>query len=909
MLGPARVVVDGEEIRLQPSLLIVLAFVALSDGLFVDYQHLYRAFAADTPGRQTTVRAYVSNLRGQLGTHVIPKRDGGIRLAIDREQIDAVRFDALLNKALRLPDDKRIHVLREARDLWRPGEPFTGADHPLSDRFDQLNERRRGMFLDLIQAESRLGRPDWAVADAEQAAKLWPTDELVCSALFDALAAAGREREIESKFTNYLDRAQQSGVKVSPELRAKARQKRPRKSGVVPPAYAAHYQLPPLNTVVRGRDVELARLDTLLGDGTSAPRIATITGPPGIGKTELALSWSTRSVARFPERFTDGNLYFDLAGFSGHDPVPTEVVLTAFIRTFGVDPIERASSDLVSVYRTILADRAVLVVLDNAANYDQVKDLIAVGAANRTIITSRSVLLTSHVVGGVCEIELSPLSPEAGQQVLADSIGEDRVSAEWVMATDIVKRCGGLPLAIQLVAARTRSRPLHTLRTIEAELKATGALLDIGPTSDNPGLRESFTWSYRNLGDRAARVLHIIALHPGSSVSAEVVAYLAELPRQEVLLALDELLGNHLVNSAPRDRFAVHDMLREYAVDMATRAGPGEVARVREALLEYLLWAAVRCDRALDSGRDLPVGEPDERAPLPEPMTKQDATDWLTAEHETFLAVLDSPEFAAWPAYRWLLPAALCAFHNRSAHWITAEKLLHAALDVDKSEFGPSEAARFQAVILRLIGMVQRKQGKLNLAIQQFTWSIRRCAEIGARIDEANGHQQLSVAYEDQELWSDSLRHCTIAHSIYEGLDDFRGMGHTRNTMASVELAAGHPERAVAHGLAALAAINRTTDDYGKAAVHRNLHRVYKSLNDWEQAIAHGESAAQLYRVDAPANEAHILISLISVYQQLGHADKERRAAERAHAILDKLPEKRSRDEETRARLAALLAN
>lgn len=898
VLGTPRVLVNGKPVAVRARPLEVLAVVALTDGLFITYQQLYEAFPRNM---QSTVRAHVSDLRDQLGEAIVPIGQGGLRLAVDREHVDAVRFEALLSQARGLPHDQRVALLRRARDLWRPGEPFRDPSDSIATRVNQLRERRYTMYLDLIDSESYLGETDETVSDAERATELWPTDEAVWLRLFDALIAAGREREIEHRFARYVENAARDRVKLSPHLRAKQRQAISSAPVSTPTATTGPYQLPRYDTVMHGRDEEFARLDALLGTSPTAPGLALVCGPPGVGKTALALVWANRVVDRFP----DGNLHVDLAGFAGRAPVPPHEALAGLLCALRISPNGLTTDELVTAYRTALVERSVLVVLDNAADQAQIECLIAVGRKSRTVVTSRSALLT---VDTSRTIELAPLLAADGLRVLSDVIGDRRVRDEPGAAVEIVSRCSGLPLAITLVAGRAKLWKSRRLRTIEAELEETGAILDVGAMKDRSGLRESFTWSYNALSGDAAEVLHVVGLHPGPSVRPELVSYLAGLTRRDAARALDELLAYNLVHSVAGDRIALHDVIREYVVDLIVQSARDEADRVREKVLEYLLWSAVSCDRALDSGRELPVGEPDERSPVPTPATKEEAAAWLGEEHATYLAVLRSQEFARWPSYRWLLPAALCAYQNRAGHWATAEQLLRDALEVDKSEPVPDRAGYYQAVVLRLVCLIQRKLGKLDLAAQHAKQSIKLCQENGWRLDEAHARQQLCVVHEDARQWDEALRQATAAHSIYTASEDFRGISHTLNTMVSIDLNAGRTEHAVASGLAALEAMERGTDAYGRASVHRNLQRAYEAMGEWAKVVKHGEAASALYIADSPANEAHVLYSLLKAYGRLNRRTDERRAAERALNLLRGLPDRRARDDELIAELTARLS-
>ncbi|KOV76891.1 hypothetical protein ADL03_42345 [Nocardia sp. NRRL S-836] len=873
----------------------MLAFVALSDGRAVSYARLYDAFGViGDVGGQTTVRSHVSRLRKALGPEVIPLRDD-VRLAIEPGNIDVHQYESLLAAARSLPRRAKLAMLRKARDLWRPGWPLSDCE-ALASQVERLGDSRRALYLELIDTEIRCDEPHEAVTSAERAITLWPIDEHVWSTLFRALSAAGRGREIESAFTRYLTNAKRHGIGASSEIRAAVREHQRAGTPPVAKSYSAPYQLPPFVTALRGRDAELARLDVLLGEDGSAAPVATITGAAGVGKTAVALAWATRVDRR---RFVDGRLYVDLAGFSGRTPVQPETVLSHFVRSFGVEPVGWPVEDLRSAYRSILADSAVLVVLDNAENYEQVRDLVAVGPRSRTVVTSRSAL---HVPNA-CEIRLPKLPEEEGLRLLADLIGEKRVRDEPAVAKDIVARCGGLPLAIEIVGAKTSQRESHSLRSVLGELDGAGAILEI-KTGDRATLREMFSWTCNALSRNAARVSHVLALHPGSSVRPEVIAYLAGLSVREVSAALDELLSAHVAHAAEDDRYAVHDVIREYAL---TTSEPEFAEHVRETLLKYLLWFAIRCDRVLGSGRDLPVGEPENDVPLPRPATREEAMKWLLAEHQAFTDVLKAPVFAAWSSYRWLLPAALCTFHIRSGFWRESEQLLRDALKVDRSYLG-RDAARFDAVSHRLVGLTQRKLGSWEPSMWHLRQSVRIAETAGARLDVANAHQQFAVVLEDQRRWDEVLDHCAAALSIYEELGDRRGIAHVLNTMLSADLATGQLERAEERGAEALAAIGHVRDDYGKASIHRNVLRVHRKLGAWSEMAAHGEAAAALYREDSPANEARVLVSVAEARRRLGRDADAVLAADRARALFKTLPHLRDSDKAALARLEEIMS-
>jgi tetratricopeptide (TPR) repeat protein len=781
----------------------------------------------------------------------------------------------------------------------------------LDDETEHLNELRRTMFLDLVDAELELGDTDLAVASAESAAGLWRTDEVMSVKLWEALAQAGREQAINRDFEKYKQAVSNDGGKVSQEAKRKARQLTTEASSRNPGGRSTRlrtpHQLPPTATAaVHGRDAELTLLDALLEKPTG-PRLATVSGMPGVGKTQLATFWAQQAEPHFP----DGTLYADLQGYSMGVPQCPDEVLARFIRALGGDPRQSSTSELVAMYRTMLTDLAVLVVLDNAVSFEHVKCLLPTGAASRTVVTSRSTLLTSDTVCGVCDVVLRPVTLTAGLAILSEAVGAKQVSSESFAARELVDRCGGLPLALKLVATQARRRLPHGLKALVEELKSGRPLLDIGgtPGAAGRGLREVVSWSVNTLTPHAAHVLQVMALHPGPSIRADLVAYLSGLSSGETLRAIDELLDSSLVQTVKPNRFGMHDVIREYVIEL-TRGSQSTVdaTAVRKRVLDHLLWAGATADRALNSGRELPVAPPDSAAPIPVLADKSDAVRWFEQEHATFLAALHSSSYAPRPSYQWLLPAVLCAYQTRAGHWAAAERLLTAARDADKSDLAEPDRLWANALMLRLLGLIQRKRGKLGAAIVSLQSSIRLCREGGFRLDEAHAHQQLSVAFEDSERWQEALEHSTAAHDIYQELDDLRGVAHTLNTLISIDLSDGTPERAIAHGPAALEAAERAGDGYGKGAIHRNLLRCHQELGQHTEAIAHAEAAIQLYRGESPANEAHVQAQLAESYRCLEMPIQQGKAMEYATNLLTALEDKRDRDSALLAELRQGLA-
>jgi len=247
-----------------------------------------------------------------------------------------------------------------------------------------------------------------------------------------------------------------------------------------------------------GRQAEIASLDLLLGsDGEAAPVvICAVSGTAGVGKTALAVHWAHRVRASFP----DGQLYLNLRGFeAAAPPVPPGEAIRVFLDALAV-PTHRIPVGLaeqVGLYRSLVADRRLLVVLDNARDSEQVRPLLPGGDAARVVITSRNRLLGLVAGEGARPLPLGTMDAGEADELLRRRLGSGRIDREPEATAKIVARCGGLPLALALVAARVAAHPRSTLQELALELQDRGTPLDSMTTGQDQAtdLRQVFSWS------------------------------------------------------------------------------------------------------------------------------------------------------------------------------------------------------------------------------------------------------------------------------------------------------------------------------------------------------------------------------------------------------------------------------
>jgi hypothetical protein len=876
-------------VRLEPRLLTVLAIAAVSGGK-VGFDELADRFKVKSAA---TLRSYGAKLRAAAGVEVVKKNErSALRLALASEQVDISRFRYKVVEARGLPAHRKLPLLLEAAESWQ-GPPLAGLD-PRWVRQEAVELRAEGrrVFLELINLCWEREGAEQAAIHAERARGLFVNDEEIRSALWRVWSQCGQAQAINDDLRRWEEASAELGpppAALREEAQALVAQARLASKPV--PAGAPH-QLPPVHANLRDRDSDLAVLGELT-DPDSGVRVVTICGLGGQGKTELAVNWAHGAAEHFP----DGLLFADLRGYSPAGPAEPSVVLTGFAKALGIPEADLRSGNVLATYRTVVNTRAVLVVIDNARDHRHAADLVAAGERSRTIITTRAAV-TAPAVAGARVLPLRPITLDACLEVLRGTIGAARVDAEPFAAHNLMAACGGNPLAVKLVAAQARLNQGSTLENLLTRLGSAAALLSAKPDGET-ALRDSLNLSYAPLSPAAARVLQVIAIHPGPTIDLDVVVFLSGLTERTTHDAIDELLRGNLLDPLPDNRYGLHDLVRAFALERAAeeRSEPG-VAEVRKRLLGWLLTAARQCDRALRSGRELPDDLlADEGAPLPAPADDVEGKRWFDREHATLLAVLDSPAFHPFTAYRWRLPLALCSYHTRNGPWPTAERLLTLACKIDKGELAARERIRYQAICHRVLGNIQRKLHKAGSAERNLMISIELAESIDNLLEVANGHQQMGVLQEGLGQWAAARHHATTAGHLYADMADERGVAATLPTEIHCHRELGEPERALGREAFAVEVMTRASTPYNQGALHRVLMSCHMLLEHYTEAAIHGEAARACYvGSGAPINEARVLSGLAQVYRAAGRAEDERDALLSCVAIYERLPHKDSED-------------
>jgi tetratricopeptide (TPR) repeat protein len=385
-----------------------------------------------------------------------------------------------------------------------------------------------------------------------------------------------------------------------------------------------------------GRADETKALDELLNETAGMVVICAISGMAGIGKTALAVHWARRVAERFP----DGQLYVNLHGFDpSGSPTPPEQVIHGLLAAFGI-AAEQIPSDIdaaASLYRTTVAGRRLLILLDNARDAAQVRPLLPGTPGCLVLVTSRHTL-AGLVADGARLLSLDVLTTDESRQFLIRRLGPARIAAEPDAVSELIAACARLPLALAVVAARVAVRPEFSLVTLAAELQDARLRLSALNTGDpSTSVPAVFSWSFRQLSAAAARMFRLLGVHPGPDVSVPAAASLAEVSREEARALLAELCGGYLLTEHVAGRFTFHDLLRAYAGQLAKTDPEHDEAIHR--MLDHYLHTAYQADRLTNPYWDPANLDAIRSGVCPEELADRGAVvQWLSAEEQVLLA-------------------------------------------------------------------------------------------------------------------------------------------------------------------------------------------------------------------------------------------------------------------------------
>ncbi|QTD96111.1 AfsR/SARP family transcriptional regulator [Streptomyces cyanogenus] len=846
---------------------------------------------------QATLYSYVSRLRHALATATgdvrITRRTGSYVLTVDPSAVDLHRFRDLVGQARTAAGARAAELFAEALALWR-GEAFGDLDAPwFNEQRTSWHRERLAAELDLYDLLLRLGRHAELLAELPARAEQHPLDERLAGQLMLALYRSGRRSDALAHYRQVHRRlSEELGTDPGPELQRLHQQilasdTLTARSAPEPGPAPVPRQLPSPPGPFTGRTGELAELDKML-DAGGAPGgtvvISTIGGIGGIGKTWLAVHWAHHNAAAFP----DGQLYADLRGFSPTaEPASAAEVVQGFLHALGLASTE-IPADLpgrAAVYRSLVAGRRMLIVLDDARDAEQVLPLLPGSPSCTVLITSRRRLAGLVTAHGARPLALDVVSEAEARDMLVRRLGAERVAKEPKAAATLLDCCAGLPLALSIVAARAGTHPDFPLAALADELRDRSARLDALGTDDPiADLRAVLSSSYDALDPATARVFGLLGQAPGPDIGLPAAAALTALPVPELRSRLRQLEGAHLIRQTRPGRYRMHDLVRLYAAERATQDQHGEAldAALR-GLVDFYADTAHDGDRLLSPLRT-PFGpdRPDvTRGALP--LRDIDtAMSWFEAEH---LCLLDTHRFAMARGHHrqaWQLAWSLDTFHWRQGNLDDRTAMLRATLAAGERIGDRTQ----QASAHRLLGRAYVTQGHHATALEHLRAALALFEEAGDAAGTAQTHLNLALAWEKQGDDRQALAHALQNLRIRRTLDSPPREAEALNAVGWYHARLGHHPQSRRHCEEALALCRRHAFREGEAFTLDSLGYLAHRTGEHALALAYYGQALTLRRELGDAfEEADTLAKLGDVHDALGRPARAREAWRQARSL------------------------
>lgn len=641
-----------------------------------------------------------------------------------------------------------------------------------------------------------------------------------------------------------------------------------------------------------GRSDELHRLHLLLSEtrtSSGIPPVCVINGAPGVGKTALAVHFAHQVAARFP----DGQLYVDMRGYDAHQrPQSAHDTLESMLRGLGlaIHRIPDSTSDRSAQLRSLLANRRVLIMVDNAGNVQQVRPLLPAGADCLVIVTSRNRLGGLAVRDGADYISLSGFSYAEAFALLERTIGAGRVLAESSATAELAAKCSYLPLALRIVAERLASRPTDALGDLVSDLSDEQERLDnlTVEGDETAAVRAVFSSSYQALAPAEAQVFRRLGLHAGTEVSTAAAAALAGTTLPDARRILDELIDKHLVDEVAPGRHHSHDLLRVYAAECAEDDEPAaERSAAVGRVLRWYLHSADAAGSMLTPHRlRAPIELLDIACP---PMSFDDrntAVAWCERERANLVAAVCQAMNVAEYSIAWQLAVTLWDFFQLRKYWrdwlVTTEVGLAAA-----RRLGDRMA---EAWVLGSRGIGFLDLGRIDESIECHREALEISRDMGNRWGVAVSFITLGNAYRASGDFPKALACPGNALTIFQELGDLWGQGMAINNIGEVYADMGCFDDAVEHYRRALAIRIDVDDQWGKGFVLHDLGMAHLDRGRAAKAARYFRDAVSVRRaIQDRQGEARSTDSLGTALRALGKLDAGRRMWLRALAIYEDL--------------------
>jgi tetratricopeptide (TPR) repeat protein len=614
----------------------------------------------------------------------------------------------------------------------------------------------------------------------------------------------------------------------------------------------------------------------------------------------LAVHWARRVADRFP----DGQLYLDLRGF---DPSGSAMTVAEAVRSMldaFLVPAQRMPVGVeaqVGLYRSLLAGKRVLVVLDNAAASEQVRPLLPGAPGCVAVVTSRDQLI-GLIADGARPVTLDVFTAPEARTLLTARLGAERLAAEAAAVDAIVALCAGLPLALAIVAARAATRPAFPLSVLAGEMNAGRARLDALDGGDaGTRIRAAFSWSYQRLDDDSARLFRLIGLHCGPDVSVGAAASLAGIPPDQVRPALAELVRAHLIEERVPGRYAAHDLLRVYARELADLFdSDADRCAARHRVLDHYLHTGHTASSLLNPHRQpIPLADVYSGAVPDHPTDRAEALGWFAAERSVLVNAVEWAAELGLPAHAWQLAWTCTPFFERRGHWYDLARVQRVALRA--AERAGDLAGRANAHYG--LGRAYARLPRRDEAATHFRCALALFDKLDDPARSARTHLALAGVLDQQDRADASLDEARHALDLARTTGNRALVANALNAVGWYHARTGDGANAVVYCRQALTLQDELGDLNGQATTLDSLGYAHQLLGQHRKAMDRYRSAIALYRqLGDRYYEADTLAHLGDAHDAVGAAEPARAAWRQALQILEQL--QHAEADRVRAKLA-----
>ncbi|MGD9483568.1 BTAD domain-containing putative transcriptional regulator [Streptomyces sp. TRM70308] len=875
----------------------VLVMLLLEAGRVVPVSRLVAAGWNDEPpdSAEHQVRKTVAKLRSRLprGPDIIVTDGPGYRAVVETEQLDLLRYRELLRQARASLDagetDSAVAQLREALALWR-GPVLAGSGGRVVDAASTALEEQR-----LTAAEQLYG----LCIDAGEAARITgelrvlvdehPLRETLRSRLMLALYHSGQQAAALDEFARAREHlAEELGIDPSAELialherilRQDPSLTRPERaaSGVPHRVTEAPHALPFDVPDFSGRGVELQWIrDAARRAPESSPTVLSLDGMGGGGKTALAI----RAAHQLAEQYPHGSLFIDLHGFTpGQTPLSAFQAQGDLLAAAGIpsEELPAVPAGRAARWQSYMRGRRMLLVLDNAAASEQVRELIPALSDSLVLITSRPRLTG---LDGVEWLSVGALPELDSHQLLRNTLGAARVEREPGAALELLRMCGGLPLAVRIAAARLANRPHWTVQRLVERLEDHNRRLD-ELTSEGRGVAGALLLSYQSMPKEQRTAFRLLGRHPGRYLDAEEAAALLDTDVLTAEDVLEELVDVRLLEAREPGVYALHDLVRSFVQRVAQgEKAPEDGQAVRRLMDHYLNTAGRACDTLFPGRRHFGDRDRDEKARANEFEHKDKALQWLDQHRDSLLAAVDAAyhEGLLWHAAR--LPRELGFHSSIRAYDASANAALEKGVNASR-ELGDRSLTRLN---LMNLAMGKWRLGKLSEAVARLEEAMDLSRQMGDVHSEAECRARLGQAYSSMGELVRALQLCQEANARAQELGFTRLDGSSLSTLSLVQVRLGRFDEAAEAAERAVAIFDSMKEIQLSVDALNNLSQAIERLGRFEEALAWADAALErCQRMSMPSVLPLVLARRADVLVRMGELEEAAVSADHALA-------------------------